>query len=363
MTSIICQKKWDLKSIDIKTAFLQGKTSRDVYLQPPPEAQCTEGHVWKLRKCLYGLSDASMKWYEHVKSTMTELRGKMSSVDSGLFTWHKGNELQGFIAVHVDDFLWSGNAEFPSTIILKLCKTFTIGKEESKCFKYLGLNIAQVSEKIKFDQEDYINALKPITIQRHQQPDEPLSPTEKELLCSKIGQLLWISSQTRPDISFDVSTTAINLTNPKINDIITINKIVRKTKGEMYKFSFKQIAEPVSITVYTDAAFGNLPDGGSQGAYLIFLTGKDSRCNPINWQSKRIRRVVRSSLAAETLAMGEGIDAALYISVLYNEIMHGQSKRTPLSIKGYTDNKSLCDALKSSKYVTDRRLRIDIGAL
>ena len=30
------------KSIDIKTAFLQGETiSRDVYLQPPPEAQCT----------------------------------------------------------------------------------------------------------------------------------------------------------------------------------------------------------------------------------------------------------------------------------------------------------------------------------
>ena len=284
-----------------------------------------------------------MKWYERVKSTMTELQGKMSSVDSALFTWHKGNELQGLIAVHVDDFLWSGNAEFQSTII----PTF----------------IAQVSEQIKFDQEDYINALKPITIQCHQQPDQPLSPTEKELLRSKIGQLLWISSQTRPDISFDVSTTAINLTNPKINDLITINKIVRKTKGEMYKFSFQQIVEPVSNTVYTDAAFGNLPDGGSQRAYLIFLTGKDSKCNLISWQSKRIRRVVRSSLAAETLAMGEGIDAALYISVLYNEIMHGQSKRKPLSIKGYTDNKSLCDALKSSKYVTDRWLRIDIGAL
>ena len=164
MTSIICQKKWDLKSIDIKTAFLQGETiSRDVFLQPPPEAQCTEGQVWKLRKCVYGLSDASMKWYERVKSTMTELQGKMSSVDSALFTWHKGNELQGLIAVHVDDFLWSGNAEFQSTIIPKLRKTFTIGKEESKCFKYLGLNITQVSEQIKFDQEDYINALKPIT--------------------------------------------------------------------------------------------------------------------------------------------------------------------------------------------------------
>ena len=75
MTSIISQKKWDLKSIDIKTAFIQGETiSRDVYLQPPPEAQCTEGHVLKLRKCVYGLSDASMRWYGHVNLTMTDCR-------------------------------------------------------------------------------------------------------------------------------------------------------------------------------------------------------------------------------------------------------------------------------------------------
>ena len=75
-----------------KQPFYKEK-SRVVYLQPPSEAQCTEGHVWKLRKCVYGLSDASMKWYECVKSTMTEFQGKMSSVDSALFTWHKGNEL------------------------------------------------------------------------------------------------------------------------------------------------------------------------------------------------------------------------------------------------------------------------------
>ena len=345
-----------IKSHDIH--HLPEEVGLENYWHQPPEAQYTEGHVWKLRKCVYGLSDTSMKWYGRVMSTMTELQGKLSSVDSALFTWHKGTELQGLIAVHVDAFLWSGNnAEFQSTIISKLCKTFTIGKEEGKCFIYFGVNIAQVSEQIIFDQEDYINALKPITIQRLQQPDEP---TEKELLRSNIGQPLWISSQTRSDNSFDVSTTAINLANPKINDLITINKIFKITKGE---FSFQQIAEPVSIIVYTNAAFGNLPEGGSQWAYLIFLTGKHSKCNLISWQSKIIRRVVRSSLAAETVAMAAITHAALYISVLYNEIMHGKSRRTPLSIKGCTDNKSLSYALKSSKYVTDRRLWIDIGAL
>ena len=62
MISIINQNKWKLKSIDIKTAFLQGEViGRNVYLRPPTEAKCTKQHIWKLKKCVYGLSDASLK--------------------------------------------------------------------------------------------------------------------------------------------------------------------------------------------------------------------------------------------------------------------------------------------------------------
>ena len=39
--SIICQRKWNLQSIDIKTAFLQGDSlKREIFVKPPPEAQC-----------------------------------------------------------------------------------------------------------------------------------------------------------------------------------------------------------------------------------------------------------------------------------------------------------------------------------
>ena len=41
--------------------------------------------------------------------------------------------------------------------------------------------------------------------------------------------------------------------------------------------------------------------------------------------------------------------------------MINQSKRYPIHC--ITDNRSLCDALASNKYVTEKRLRIDIGAL
>lgn len=58
--AVVSQNKWQLNSIDIKAAFLQGKTlERDIYIRPPQEAQ-SKGTVWKLKKCVYGLTDASL---------------------------------------------------------------------------------------------------------------------------------------------------------------------------------------------------------------------------------------------------------------------------------------------------------------
>ena len=91
---------------------------------------------------------------------------------------------------------------------------------------------------------------------------------------------------------------------------------------------------------------------------MIFLVNKHGNINLAQWQSKRIKRVVRSSLAAETLAMSDGVDSAVYISVLLSELyLELSSFEIPIDI--YTDNKSLHDAIHSEKNVTEKRLRID----
>lgn len=65
--ALICQIKWTLHSMDIKSAFLQGmEISLDIYIRPPPEAHC-EGTLWRLRKCVDGLADASLYWCKRVK--------------------------------------------------------------------------------------------------------------------------------------------------------------------------------------------------------------------------------------------------------------------------------------------------------
>ena len=49
--------KWNLESIDIKAAFLQGsKIDCTIFIKPPTEAKTNK--LWELQKCVYGLADA-----------------------------------------------------------------------------------------------------------------------------------------------------------------------------------------------------------------------------------------------------------------------------------------------------------------
>ena len=110
--STIASKKWPLKVIDIKTAFLQGqKLTRKVYLTPPLEAHIPQSHVWLLKKCVYSFTDASLMWYKRVQKFVTDNRSKISVTDA-LLMWHENKNLISVICVHVDDFLYSGNKFF-----------------------------------------------------------------------------------------------------------------------------------------------------------------------------------------------------------------------------------------------------------
>ena len=51
---LIAAHNWELNSMDIKTAFLQGKKfDREVFVVPPAEAKVEKGMIWKLNKCLW----------------------------------------------------------------------------------------------------------------------------------------------------------------------------------------------------------------------------------------------------------------------------------------------------------------------
>ena len=84
--------------------------------------------------------------------------------------------------------------------------------------------------------------------------------------------------------------------------------------------------------------------------------------NPISWQSRKIKRVVKSILASETQALSEGIDNALSISMLLNELLNNDHQKT-IPIKCFVDNSDLVETIKSNKLVADKSLRIETASI
>ncbi|CAG2217386.1 unnamed protein product [Mytilus edulis] len=301
--SIIMQKKWSINSIDIKTAFLQGeKMQRKVHLRPPKEANAN-GKLWLLEKCVYGLADASLKWYEKVKKTLNEC---------------------------------GGTNLFETEIISKIREKFSVGKEASESFKYLGLGLSHADDKIILSQTDYVEVLKTISIDRKRPNDSQLSSVEQTVLRSKVGQLLWLAKQTRPDIAFDIAMIASKLKTSTIEDFKRVNKLLRKVRNDPVSLHFKELGELYNILMLL---------------LEIFLMGA-------------VKEEIRSTLASEALALADGIDCATSLATLYNELVFNKcTTEGGITVRCVIDNKDLFEAVHSKKNVSEKRLRLEISCI
>ena len=98
--------------------------------------------------------------------------------------------------------------------------------------------------------------------------------------------------------------------------------------------------------MHFDASYANLEDGSCQSGMFIFPKGKNNLLAPMFCQSRKIQRVARYTLAAETLAFIIGVDICVFIKHIFEEIL---GKDLP-SISCFIDNKSLFEAAHSKKY-------------
>ena len=364
---IAASKGWQVKTTDIKSAFLQGrKLERKVFLKPPKEAQVNEGTIWELNHCLYGLNDASREFYFSVVEAMKEVGCQQSRLDPALFYFSKNGCLMGIMASHVDDFLHAGESEFGEHIMRKLRDRFLAGKIEVGNFGYVGFQVTQSDEGIELNQDDYVQGLDDVVVHRQQvcNKQEAVTSAEQTLLRGLVGCVNWAVQGTRPDVAFDVVDLSTRFQCASVGDLIRAVKVIVKLKSETVKVSFPNLGDcsTWSIVVFTDASHANICNGqGSVGAHAVFVRNSHWKTCPLHWQAGKIKRVVKSSLAAEALSLQEGVDAALYTRHVLCEIMGVSPKTLPLI--AYVDNKGLVEAVHSTRLVDDKRLRITIGAM
>ena len=251
----------------------------------------------------------------------------------------------------MDDILYGGTSEIHKEVMKPFKETFVNGREEVKGFQNLGVFMKQLeSGVLELSQEPYIKNL-----------EESSAIQDENSVKAILGKLEWVSGQTRPDICFDLHSLRVQFKTSPDTCQSVVNKVTRRlkySKSQQITFSRLEDMNSWRILVFADASFANSATCHTQVGYLLLLADINDRICPLNWQSKRLNRVVHSTLAAETLALVTAIDSAIFNRAQMQEIT-----RILLPIFCYCDNKSLISAVGSTKPVSEKRLRIDVASI
>ena len=90
----------------------------------------------------------------------------------------------------------------------------------------------------------------------------------------------------------------------------------------------------------------------------MFLVNDCDQWCPLAWGSNKTRRVVKSTPAAETLALVDARQVCFCLGHILSEILFRNVHKIP--IECYVDNHSVWDNVHCTKNVTEKRLRIDL---
>ena len=293
-----------------------------VFLHPPRGYyQDIRGKsILKLKKSMYGLRDAPKLWYQNLFQYLLkpELGFKQSPNDPCLLFRHNM-----IIIVYVDDM---GVAAVNETLIDELI-TFLRSQgldlqREGTFQDYLGIRFsAMPNGAVHMTQMGLIKKIITATGMEACNPNKV--PALKACLAkdhdgeamtdsfnyrSVVGMLLYLSGNTRPDITFAVSQVARFTHAPKKSHATAIKMIVRYLAGTQDKgIIVPKFKRNFTLRCYVDADFAGLykiepaedaTSAKSRTGFIIFL----GPC-PLIWKSYLQTEVSLSTLEAEYSAL------------------------------------------------------------
>ncbi|CAI7878849.1 unnamed protein product [Closterium sp. NIES-53] len=84
---VAAQRDYELHSLDVSTAFLQGSLHKEIWLRRPPgfTVSFPAGTQWSLRRPVYGLCQAPREWHDTLRTTPAALGFAPATADPSLF--------------------------------------------------------------------------------------------------------------------------------------------------------------------------------------------------------------------------------------------------------------------------------------
>ncbi len=169
-----------------------------------------------------------------------------------------------------------------------------------------------------------------------------------------VGLLLYLSTHTRPDISYAVGWLSRFLEAPTSVQWLVVKRVLRYLRGTTHLgVCFGKARQlPFHLLAYCDADFaGCVATRASTGGYLFLLGG-----DPIAWRSFRHKIKCLSSVESEYVTMSETAKTNAWLRQLTESVGIKQTAPTPF----YADNQG---AICLAQSLTASRSRIKHLAL
>ena len=156
-------------------------------------------------------------------------------------------------------------------------------------------------------------------------------------------------------MAFELIDLSSKLKEGKISDLSRVIKAVNRLKDIRSMISFPALSRNIDdwkIVVFTDASLCNINNGtGSTAGHIIWLMDCHGKCCPVSLHANKIKRVVRSTIAAEALSLQEGLECGFYYRKMIEDMLGISTKTIP--IIAYVDNKSVIEAILNKYIIKD----------
>ena len=249
LMSLAVPMDWDVKQLDVSSAFTNAYLDEDVYMHCPQGIR-GKTKVCKLLRALYGLKQAPRAWYDNFLKTLVADGWERSKLDACLF---KKQDTAGhwmYLLVYVDDILVAGSltgtAETEAYLRSKYKMTVS-GRPKD----FLGFEVDYVRRGEDptgngyciLHQTRYVNEI----LERFGMTDaRPIhSPWETGVMLSKadnapegemidfpyrefVGSVMYL--RTRPDVTYTVNKLAKFTSNPGPKMIAAAKRLLRYLK-------------------------------------------------------------------------------------------------------------------------------------
>lgn len=342
-----------VKHYDIKTAFLNGTLDEEIFMRAP-EGSGFEGQTLLLKKSLYGLKQAARVWNRALHEALMKVGFVQSLNDKCLYVKSRGKSII-WLLIHVDDVATSTNdGNFESATMRDLGKSFEL-KDLGSIRHFLGIDVTRdEAGNFQMSQQAYIQKI----IDAAGQHDAKISKYPLDLGYFKIedderldsneeyrkliGMLLFLTTNSRPDIAATVSILSQKVIAPTRKDLCEVKRLVKYLKGtKNLKLSLSDNTKPEKLIAYTDANWAeDKIDRKSNSGFYCSLGG-----GAVSWNCRKQDLVTLSSTEAEYVALSEACKELIWIARLAKEF--NVPDEAP---KLHIDNQSCIKMVQNDKF-------------